>query len=107
MVDELQSQEPYVSTTLLQVHQLICYRTDFVATIGEFIGTTLFLFFAFAGTQVANIGAGTTTNTNNGYSPIVLLYISTAFGFSLMVNVWIFFRISGGMSNRVILLDIM
>lgn len=62
----------------------------------------MFLFFAFAGTQVANIGAGkgvnnSTTNADTGFSPIVLLYISLSFGFSLMVNVWVFFRISGGM----------
>lgn len=75
--------------------------SDFVAAIGEFVGTTMFLFFAFAGTQVANIGAGTGSNTttggDTGFSPIVLLYIAVAFGFSLMVNVWIFFRVSGGM----------
>lgn len=75
---------------------------DFVATIGELMGTTMFLFFAFAGTQVANIGAGdssnqSTTNASTGFSPIVLLYISLAFGFSLMINVWVFFRISGGL----------
>jgi len=75
---------------------------DFVATVGEFVGTTMFLFFAFAGTQVANIGASansanSTTNGTTGFSPTVLLYIGIAFGFSLMVNVWIFFRISGGL----------
>ena len=32
--------------------QKLISRTDFVATVGEFIGTTMFLFFAFAGTQV-------------------------------------------------------
>jgi len=78
------------------------YNLDFVATVGEFVGTTMFLFFAFAGTQVANIGAvsnasNSTTNASNGFSPIVLLYIAVIFGFSLMVNVWIFFRISGGL----------
>jgi len=60
----------------------------------------MFLFFAFAGTQVANAGANTsdntTTNQSTGFSPIVLMYIAVVFGFSLMVNVWIFFRISGG-----------
>lgn len=67
--------------------------------IGEFVGTTMFLFFAFAGTQVANAGAqdsGSATNATNGFSPIILLYTAVSFGFSLMVNVWIFFRISGG-----------
>ncbi|CAD0094249.1 unnamed protein product [Aureobasidium vineae] len=78
----------------------------FVAMIGEFVGTTMFLFFAFAGTQVANIGASSTTTTNatNGFSPLVLLYTAVSFGFSLMVNVWIFFRISGGLFNPAVTL---
>ncbi|GAB7362768.1 hypothetical protein MBLNU230_g3072t1 [Neophaeotheca triangularis] len=77
-------------------------KNHFVAFLGEFVGTTMFLFFAFAGTQVANIGgaaANSTTNAENGFSPQVLMYISLSFGFSLMVNVWIFFRISGGLFN--------
>jgi len=81
--------------------------TDFVAMIGEFVGTTMFLFFAFAGTQVANIQTATTTtttNATNGFSPIVLLYTAVSFGFSLMVNVWIFFRISGGLFNPAVTL---
>ncbi|SMY23101.1 unnamed protein product [Zymoseptoria tritici ST99CH_1A5] len=84
-------------------------KGHFVAAIGEFMGTTMFLFFAFAGTQVANIGAEsndaqTTTNADTGFSPIVLLYIALSFGFSLMTNVWIFFRISGGMFNPAVTL---
>jgi aquaporin related protein len=31
------------------------------------------------------------------------LYISLSFGFSLMVNAWIFFRISGGLFNPAVL----
>jgi hypothetical protein len=64
---------------------------DLVAGIGEFIGTTLFLWFAFAGTAVANLGmadesvdmmsfAGAANNSGR------LIYISLAFGISLMVN---------------------
>jgi MIP family channel proteins len=34
----------------------------------------------------------------------VLLYVSLIFGFSLMVNVWIFFRISGGLFNPAVTL---
>jgi aquaporin related protein len=82
-------------------------KNHFVAFIGEFVGTTMFLFFAFAGTQVANIGAvatsdRTTTGAATGFSPTVLLYIAVVFGFSLMVNVWIFFRISGGLFNPAV-----
>lgn len=83
---------------------LLTNDKDFVAAIGEFVGTTMFLFFAFAGTQVANVNASssenTTTNQDTGFSPIVLLYIAISFGFSLMVNVWIFFRVSGGLFSK-------
>ncbi|KAI1849616.1 hypothetical protein JX265_007955 [Neoarthrinium moseri] len=81
----------------------------FVAAMGEWVGTTMFLFFAFAGTQVANAGSktpaeATTTNATTGFDPVVMLYISVSFGFSLMVNVWIFFRISGGLFNPAVTL---
>lgn len=83
-------------------------KNHFVAFIGEFVGTTMFLFFAFSGTQVANIGSSaspddkTTTGGETGFSPQVLLYIALVFAFSLMVNVWVFFRISGGLFNPAV-----
>lgn len=74
----------------------------------------MFLFFAFAGTQVANIGSsassatpatsGSTSGGVTGFNVSVYLYISVIFGFSLMVNVWIFFRISGGLFNPAVTL---
>lgn len=75
--------------------------------MGEFVGTFMFLFFAFAGTQVANIGVGDSTNQSTtgsatGFNPATLLYIALSFGFSLMVNAWIFFRISGGLFNPAV-----
>lgn len=68
----------------------------------------MFLFFAFAGTQVANIQTAAKDNTTSGgatgFNIAVYLYISVIFGFSLMVNVWIFFRISGGLFNPAVTL---
>jgi glycerol uptake facilitator-like aquaporin len=82
------------------------FKNNLVAAIGEIVGTTMFLFFAFAGTQVANVNSvvleTTTTNATTGFNPQKLLYISLSFGFSLMVNVWIFFRISGGLFNPAV-----
>jgi aquaporin related protein len=83
-------------------------KNHFVAFVGEFVGTTMFLFFAFSGTQVANIGSAASSETNTttgeatGFSPNVLLYIALVFSFSLMVNVWVFFRISGGLFNPAV-----
>tara|TARA_R110002060_G_scaffold22381_2_gene30349 strand:- start:134 stop:490 length:357 start_codon:yes stop_codon:yes gene_type:complete len=83
-------------------------RGHVVAVIGEFVGTLLFLFFAFAGTQVANVSSnpntGTTVITETVQkTPQQLLYISLSFGFSLAVNAWTFFRISGGLFSEFLL----
>lgn len=76
-------------------------RNHLIAMIGEFVGTFMFLFFAFSATQVANTTTGSASpsdapNTSN------LLYIALAFGFSLAVNAWVFFRISGGLFNPAV-----
>ncbi|GME65394.1 Major intrinsic protein [Neofusicoccum parvum] len=85
-------------------------RNHIIAMIGEFTGTFLFLFFAFAATQVANAAAAfaaTKDGSVNKYPNVpVLLYISLAFGFSLAVNVWVFFRISGGLFNPAVTLGL-
>lgn len=74
--------------------------------VGEFIGTFLFLFFAFSATQVANAAAAGAGTEGGSITQVpntsVLLYIALAFGFSLAVNAWVFFRISGGQSHPVI-----
>lgn len=90
------------------------FKNHFVASLGEFVGTTMFLLIAFAGTTVANTQSqaspangndtNTTTGASTGFDVSVLLYISIIFGFSLMVNVWVFFRISGGLFNPAVTL---
>lgn len=76
-------------------------RKHIVAFIGEFVGTFMFLFFAFAATQVAN--AQLTAETDGlGPKILTLLYISLAFGFSLLINVWVFYRITGGIFNPAV-----
>jgi len=64
----------------------------------------LFLFFALIGTQVANnipSSAGLTV-AQTGSNPQQLQYIALSFGFSLAVNAWVFFRISGGLFNPAV-----
>ena len=80
-------------------------RNYVVAFIGEFVGTFMFLFFAFSATQVAN----TTTNASNASAGVSsapntsnLLFVALAFGFSLAVNAWVFFRITGGLFNPAV-----
>ncbi|KAL8830186.1 MAG: hypothetical protein Q9191_001583 [Dirinaria sp. TL-2023a] len=86
-------------------------RNHIVAMSGEFTGTFLFLLFSFAGTQVAKTTNKQTesqpaaaTTVAQGPNPAQLLYISLCFGFSLAVNAWVFFRISGGLFNPAVTL---
>ncbi|BDD61002.1 hypothetical protein MAP00_006086 [Monascus purpureus] len=76
-------------------------RNNLVAVAGEFVGTFLFLFFSFAGTQVSNTpkpADGSPPNTSN------LLYSALCFGFALTANVWAFFRVTGGLFNPAVTL---
>ncbi|GAT25171.1 aquaporin [Aspergillus luchuensis] len=80
---------------LPMLHLADTTRNNFIAAVGEFVGTFLFLFFSFAGTQVSNTPKpvpGSPPNTPN------LLYSSLCFGFSLMVNVTLALCLVGGLS---------
>lgn len=74
-------------------------RNNIVAVLGEFVGTFLFLFFSFAGTQVANTPLGAPGSNPNLPS---IIFIALAFGVSLTANVWAFYRVTGGMFNPVV-----
>jgi aquaporin related protein len=91
------------------------WRNELVAAAAEFAGTFMFLFFAFGGTSVANTAAIYSDGKTSGQAgnsitqapnTSVLLYISLIFGFSLMVNVWVFFRVSGGLFNPAVSLPL-
>ncbi|KAJ5198585.1 uncharacterized protein N7498_007702 [Penicillium cinerascens] len=77
------------------------FRYNLLCVFGEFVGTFMYLLFSFAGTQVSNTPMapdGSPPNTSN------LLYTSLCFGFSLTVNVWAFFRVTGGLFNPAVTL---
>lgn len=72
---------------------------NLLCLMGEFVGTFLFLFFSFAGTQVSNTPMpppGSPPNTSN------LMYSALSFGFALTVNVWAFYRVTGGLFNPAV-----
>ena len=71
-------------------------RKHFIAMSGEFVGTVMFLYFAFGATQVANNLAPNEPSVNG------LMYISLAFGFSLATTAWVFYRVSGGLFNPAV-----
>lgn len=83
-------------------------RNHAIAMAGEFAGTFMFLFFAFAAAQIANTsknvsGLGGSANEKETVADVgSLMYIAVAFGFSLAVNAWVFYRISGGLFNPAV-----
>ncbi|KAK5021538.1 Aquaporin-1 [Exophiala sideris] len=82
-------------------------KNHFVAMIGEFAGTFLFLLFALGGTNVVNTAPADQTTASLAADPAKLLFISLCFGMSLAVNAWVFFRISGGLFNPAVSLGMM
>lgn len=86
-----------------------------IAVLGEFLGTTFFLFFALAGTQVAYAHlspsavflsgpAASSAKTTSIVSSGSMLYAALAVGFSLAVNAWVFFRVTSALFNPAITL---
>jgi len=75
-------------------------KRDLYATAGEFFGTAQFLFLAVGIADSAlRLGGGV-------MSAPTLLLIALGFGFSLMVNVWAFCRISGAHFNPAVTLSL-
>ena len=75
-----------------------------MAMLGEFVGTMMFLFFGLAAGQIANGKPDTINRTGPMTAPslLQLSFISSGFGVGLAVNVWIFFKVSGGMFNPAV-----
>lgn len=73
-------------------------RGHFVAASGEFVGTFLFLFFAFSCHTMAVDQAGE-VGPNGTNSAQTVIIISLGYGFSLLVTAWSLYRVSGGLFN--------
>ena len=77
------------------------WKDHFVAATGEFVGTFLFLFLAFAAHLMA-VEQSQFTRLDGTNNSETVVFISLAYGFSLLVNAWIFYRISGGLFNPAV-----
>ncbi|KAH0496312.1 hypothetical protein TgHK011_003683 [Trichoderma gracile] len=76
------------------------FKTALVVAVGEFCGTFMFLLLSFMGAQTA-------LNTSGGsLDAPTLLYIASSFGTALAVNVWVFYRVTGGMFNPAVTLGL-
>ncbi|KAL0944876.1 uncharacterized protein CTRU02_202763 [Colletotrichum truncatum] len=80
-------------------------RNLLVIVLGEFCGTFMFLLLSFIGAQTAIVtNAG--SNLQAPLGPDSLLYIAASFGTAIAINVWIFYRVSGGMFNPAVTLGL-
>ncbi|PYI35978.1 aquaporin-like protein [Aspergillus indologenus CBS 114.80] len=80
-------------------------KNHILAASSEFARTVFFLWFAFAGTQVAAMTSDSDSDSD-AITAQRLLYISLSFGMSLLVVAWAFYRISGGLFNPAVTLGL-
>lgn len=62
----------------------------------------MFLYFSFACQIMLHTQAGETSLENGGPSSQMNIFTALVYGFSLLVNVWAFYRISGGLFNPAV-----
>ena len=61
----------------------------------------MFLFMGFAAAHIANLPTATDAFVP-GVNTANLMFIAVAFGLSLVINAWIFFRVSGAIFNPAV-----
>jgi aquaporin related protein len=82
--------------------QLSTLTTHLIAAVGEFVGTFMFLYFSFAGQIMIVQQASDVARRNGLASSQQNIFTALLYGFSLLVNVWAFYRISGGLFNPAV-----
>ncbi|KAH6608310.1 aquaporin-2 [Trichoderma cornu-damae] len=80
-------------------------RNELVVIFGEFCGTFMFLLMAYIGTQAA-IENNSPGNPDAPLFPFSLMYVAASFGAAIAVNVWVFYRVTGGMFNPAVTLGL-
>ncbi|CAI5168312.1 BEM_HP_G0087230.mRNA.1.CDS.1 [Saccharomyces cerevisiae] len=80
-------------------------RNHFIAAVGEFCGTFMFLWCAYVICNVANHDVALTTEPE-GSHPGQLIMIALCFGFSVMFSIWCFAGVSGGALNPAVSLSL-
>lgn len=84
------------------------WHNHFIAAYGEFVGTFMFLLFAYIICNVANhaLELKSSANTPTTSHPSQVIMIAIGFGFSLMFSVWCFAGVSGGALNPAVSLSL-
>ena len=78
-------------------------RGHFVAAVGEFVGTFLFLFTAYLG-HAMSVTFAPDSGPGGSNSSQTVVFIALSYGFSLLVAAWILYRVSGGLFNPAVTL---
>ncbi|KAK7966613.1 aquaporin rerated protein [Apiospora aurea] len=93
-------QHHHTYTTKLQQH--------IVAATGEFVGTFMFLFMGYSGHLMVldQVGTDRTSVANTSLGFLQTMVVGFTYGLSLLVAVWAFYRISGGLFNPAVTLGL-
>lgn len=78
------------------------FQQHMIAASGEFVGTFFFLYFAYGAQVMLAEQTGEVALANGGKSAQTNIFTALIYGFSLLVNVWAFYRISGGLLNPAV-----
>ncbi|KAM5355284.1 hypothetical protein ACJ41O_001930 [Fusarium nematophilum] len=81
-------------------------RNACIIVLGEFCGTFMFLLLSYIGAQTA-LATNDPLDPSSPLQAFSLMYIAASFGTALAINVWIFYRVTGGMFNPAVTLGLM
>lgn len=81
-------------------------RNHLVAVSAEFVGTFMFLLFAYVIANASNLAFLPSDQTDSDSNPAGITMIAFGFGFSVMACVFCFFRVSGGHLNPSVTLSL-
>ncbi|CAN8096191.1 unnamed protein product [Discula destructiva] len=93
------------NSTHVQGGHITEIQSHLVAASGEFVGTFFFLYMAYSG-QIMALSQASSLATAGGTSADTVVYISLIYALSLLVNAWLFYRISGGLFNPAVALGL-
>ncbi|PVI05672.1 aquaporin [Periconia macrospinosa] len=89
------------SNKLARPRKITLLEAHLIAASSEFVGTFMFLYIGYMG-QVMLINQESELAPNRTPSAQRSIFAALIYGFSLLVNVWAFFRISGGLFNPAV-----
>lgn len=90
------------TTTHVEGGHLTALQSHLIAASGEFVGTFFFLWMGYSGHLMVGNQAASVAAAGGGASSETVVLVALVYGFSLLVNAWAFYRISGGLFNPAV-----